>query len=67
MATDGTEKTEYYFNTRTKMVEKGQQSPWEHVMGPYDTREEAANALELAEKRNQDWKDQEDQWEGEDS
>lgn len=56
---------EYYFNTRTKMVEKGRQSSWEHLMGPYDTREEAEQALETAEQRNQQW-DEDDRWEDED-
>ena len=66
--TDATEgKTEYYFNTSTQMVEKGRQSSWEHLMGPYDTPEEAANALEIARKRSKAWDDDDKAWGGEDS
>lgn len=53
---------EYYFNTRTKMVEKGRQSSWEHLMGPYDTREEAQRALEIAEERNESWDEDNESW-----
>jgi len=67
MTTDSPDKVEYFFNTRTKMVEKGRQSPWEHVMGPYDTHEAAERAFEIAAQRNQEWKDDDESWQGEDS
>jgi len=56
------QKIEYYFNARTKMVEKGHLSSWEDLMGPYDTREEAEQALETAKKRSQSWDDEDDNW-----
>jgi len=62
--TDG--KTEYFFNTRTEMVEKGRQSSWEHLMGPYDTPEEAAQALEIARKKSKAWDDEDRTWRGDD-
>ena len=57
----------YYFNIRTKMVEHGKQSPWEHLMGPYDTREEAEIALEIAAARTADWDEDDAEWDEEDS
>ena len=63
---DTDDKVEYYFNTRTQMVEKGRQSSWEHLMGPYDTAEEATKALETARKRSQAWDDDDREWRGSD-
>lgn len=60
------ESTEYYFNTQTRMVEKGRLSPWEHLLGPYDTSDEAARALEIAEKRSEAWDEADAEWDGED-
>ncbi|WP_349827720.1 hypothetical protein [Brevibacterium litoralis] len=45
----------YWFNTRTRTVEKGKKSAWENRMGPYDTEEEARNALGTAAERTADW------------
>lgn len=50
---------DFWFNTRTHEVEQGTQSGWEHRMGPYRTREEAARALETAKERSRAW-DEED-------
>jgi hypothetical protein len=58
--------TEYYFNTQTRMVEKGRLSPWEHLLGPYDTFEEASKALETAERRSDAWDEEDADWKGED-
>lgn len=44
---------EFWFNLRTKQVEEGRQSSWDDLMGPYATREEAAQALEIAKRRNE--------------
>ena len=66
MSTEGDESVEYWFNTRTRMVEKGRQSSWEHLMGPYATFEEAAGALEIAQHRNEAWED-DDRWGDDDS
>lgn len=67
MAGDGTERVEYYYNTRTKMVEKGRQSSWEDLMGPYDSHEQAEQAIEIAKKKSQAWDDADADWRGEDS
>lgn len=67
MTMDSTDKVEYFYNTRTQMVERGRQSPWEHLMGPYDSFADATLALETAKKRNKEWRDDDKAWEGEDS
>ncbi|MBN2177555.1 MAG: SPOR domain-containing protein [Demequinaceae bacterium] len=53
---------EYYYNIRTRMVEHGRQSPWEHLMGPYETHEDAERALEIAEARNLEWDEDDTEW-----
>lgn len=60
------ETTEYYFNTQTRMVEKGRLSSWEHVLGPYDTFEEASMAIETAGNRSDAWDEADADWKGED-
>ncbi len=57
---------DYYFNIRTRMVERGRQSAWEHLMGPYETLDEAEKALEIAEARTADWDDDDLEWDSED-
>lgn len=64
MSPDEPQKVEYFFNVRTKMVEKGRVSSWEDLMGPYPTRDEAQEALENAAKRSQAWDDEDDDWRG---
>ena len=66
MTDDDAVKIEYFFNTRTHMVEKGRQSSWEHLMGPYESPEEAANALEIARKKSQAWDADDAAWSGND-
>ncbi|WP_156155825.1 SPOR domain-containing protein [Demequina phytophila] len=61
MSPESDHPVEYFYNTKTRMVEKGRQSSWEHLMGPYATREEAAGALEIAKHRNDAWED-DDRW-----
>jgi len=58
------DSAEYYFNLRTKMVEKGRVSAWEDLMGPYTSREEADRAIEVALQRNADWEDDDEAWQG---
>jgi len=53
---------EYYYNMRTRMVEHGRQSPWEHLMGPYGSHEEAEQALEIAKARNLEWDEDDVEW-----
>lgn len=56
---------EFYFNTATGEVEEGKPSSWMARMGPYRTREEAAQALEIARRRNAAWRDDDERWKGE--
>jgi hypothetical protein len=46
---------EFYYNTETRQVERGKQSTWSHLMGPYPTREAAEHALEQARARSEAW------------
>ncbi|AKE40977.1 Uncharacterised protein [Corynebacterium kutscheri] len=43
----------WFFNPRTKKVEQGKVSGFDDRMGPYDSEEEAAQALEIAQARNE--------------
>lgn len=43
----------WFYDTKTGQVSQGKESGWDSRMGPYDTREEAAAALETAKKRNE--------------
>ena len=67
MGTEPVPDGDYYFNIRTKMVEHGRQSAWEHLMGPYETHEEAERALETAQARTAAWDEDEAAWDDEDS
>ncbi len=64
MSNDGPGAVQYFYNTRTRMVEKGRVSSWEDLMGPYDTREEAEKALETAARRSDAWDDEDADWRG---
>ena len=65
MSNDGPGQVEYFYNTRTRMVEKGRLSSWEDLMGPYPTREDAEQALETAKQRSDSWDDDDAEWRGE--
>ncbi|MFV0458420.1 MAG: SPOR domain-containing protein [Actinomycetales bacterium] len=52
----------FWFNVRTRQVEEGHQSEGADLMGPYQTREEAANALELARERTEQWDEEDREW-----
>jgi hypothetical protein len=61
-------QTQFWFNTRTGQVEtdedKGQ---GKDLMGPYASREEAANALASARERTEAWDEEDRRWrDGED-
>lgn len=45
------EKVEYWFNTKSKMVEVGKQSLSMDRLGPFDSFEEAAQAEKLVSER----------------
>lgn len=51
---------EYWFNVVTHEVEKGPQSDWTKLLGPYKTAEEAELALQKVQQRNEAW-DKEDE------
>ncbi|MDO8108046.1 SPOR domain-containing protein [Isoptericola sp. b441] len=53
---------EYWYNTETKQVEVGRQSPWTKLIGPYPTYEAAQHALETAHERSEAWDEQEREW-----
>ena len=54
---------EYWFNTATGQVEEGRQSSWTHLLGPYDSREEAQSALDRARRRSEAWDQEDEEWE----
>jgi hypothetical protein len=56
---DQASEDQYYFDTRTGEVTRGPQKAWSSRMGPYPTREAAAQALERARARSEAW-DEED-------
>ena len=55
----------YYYNLETRQVEQGKVSSFDNRIGPYDTREEAEHALEIARERNRiadAYDEQDDRW-----
>ena len=59
------EDLKYYYNLETRQVEQGKISSFDNRIGPYDTREEAEHALEIARERNRiadAYDEQDDQW-----
>lgn len=66
MTDSGVGERKFWFNLTTGQVEEGQQSPWDQVMGPYATREDAARALDIARERNEAWDDDDRGWKGDD-
>lgn len=43
----------WYYDPTTGEVAEGKTGSWANRMGPYGTREEAQNALKIAEARNE--------------
>lgn len=43
----------WFYNQETGQVEQGKVSSFENRLGPYDTAEEAARALEIIKERNE--------------
>jgi len=54
-----TERTAWFYNVSTGEVEHGPQSLGRTLMGPYETREDAAHALATARQRTQTWDEEE--------
>ena len=53
----------FYFNPTAGEVSQGKGASWDNRMGPYDTREEAAHALEIAAQRNKAADEADEAWE----
>ena len=49
------EEGKYWYNVSTGSIEKGPQSDWTKLLGPYDTEEEARNAMSKVQARNEAW------------
>jgi hypothetical protein len=45
--------TQYWYNLQTHEVEKDAQSGWKSLIGPYETRAEAQEALAKVRERNE--------------
>jgi hypothetical protein len=53
----------YWYNTATGQVETDEdRGQAKDVMGPYETREEAARALQTAHERTEKWDEEDRQW-----
>lgn len=63
-SSDVPEDQQFWFNTYTHEVEQGAQSDYRKLLGPYATREEASNALNIAKERNEKWDDDDARWKG---
>jgi hypothetical protein len=50
-----TDQPEFWFNTKTGLVEEGKQVLALYRIGPFATRLEAEQALETLKKRSQSW------------
>lgn len=46
---------QYWYNISTGAIEKGPQSDWSRLLGPYATAQEAQEALAKVEARNEAW------------
>jgi hypothetical protein len=57
MASNAPEK--FWYNIRTGDVERGMVSPGVDRVGPFDTENEAANALDLLRERSRKWEEEE--------
>jgi len=56
---------QWYFCLKHMRVEKDAACPYSEALGPYDTYEEAARALETAQERNEAW-DNDPRWRDDD-
>jgi hypothetical protein len=52
----------WWFCLKHMRVEPDEGCPNKDRMGPYETRDAAANALQTAAERNKEWKKQDDDW-----
>ena len=59
-ANSANSETEFWFNMQTGEVEVGKQTLALYRIGPFATREEAENALEIIAERSAAWADDEE-------
>ena len=53
----------YWYNVDTRQVEQdGNTHPKDNLMGPYDTLDDAQNALQRAAERTKQWDDDDREW-----
>lgn len=53
----------YWYNVDSgKVEEESEKSGSDHLMGPYETREAAANALASARAKTQQWDEEDREW-----
>lgn len=53
----------YWYNVDSGQVEDDDsKSAGDHLMGPYDSKDAAANALASARKKTQDWDSEDKEW-----
>jgi hypothetical protein len=61
------DRDRWYWCLRHERPEhEGEQCPAQDRLGPYSSRQEALNWREKAEARDERWREQDRQWEGED-
>ena len=53
--------TQWWYDLVHKRVETDSGGPNSQRLGPFDTEEEAANALEIARNRNEQWDEDDDE------
>jgi len=53
------DKPQYWFNLKTKQVEKGLRSSSLDRVGPFDTEQEAQNAEQVIKERADAWREEE--------
>lgn len=46
---------QFWYNVKTHQVEEDAQSDWTSLIGPYNSRAEAENALAKVQERNARW------------
>jgi cell division septation protein DedD len=51
---------QYWYNVKTHQVEEDAQSDWTQLIGPYNSRDEAEQALAKVKARNDAWDAAED-------
>lgn len=54
----------WYYCLKHNRVEEGPGCPNSDRLGPFDTEEQAARALDLARERNEKWDRENAEWEG---